>query len=84
MAGDKEIWDQLGTLTRAHDESDGSEVPPLPEERPAPRPLREILGRLAATPPAEREGYSLILENGQAFSSDDIGEMLSREDSPFR
>lgn len=84
MAGDEEIWDQRGTLTLAHDESDGSEVPPLPEERPAPRPLREILGRFAAAPLAERERYSLILENGQAFSFGDINAMLGREDSPFR
>lgn len=84
MAGDEEIWDQRETLTLAHDESDGSEIPPLPEERPAPRPLREILGRFAAAPLAERERYSLILENGQAFSCGDINAMLGREDSPFR
>lgn len=82
-AGD-EIWDERGTLTLAHDESESSELPPLPEKRSEPRPLREILGRFAAASAAEREHYSLILENGQAFSSDDISEMLSREDSPFR
>ncbi|MCW0199840.1 hypothetical protein [Sphingopyxis sp.] len=84
MAGNGEIWDQRGTLTLAHDESDGSEVPPLREELPAPRPLREILARFAAAPVAERERYSLILESGQAFSSDDISAMLGRDDSPFR
>lgn len=84
MAGDEEIWDQRGTLTLAHDESNGTELPPLPEERSEPRPLREVLGRFAAASSAERERYSLVLENGQAFSPDDITEMLGREDSPFR
>ena len=84
MADDQEIWDQRGTLTLAHDESEGAELPPLPAERAEPRPLREILGRFAAATPAERERFSLVLENGQAFSADDISEMLGREDSPFR
>jgi hypothetical protein len=84
MAGDEEIWDERGTLTLAHYQSEGSELPPLPEERSEPRPLREILGRFAAASAAEREHFSLILENGQAFSSDDISAMLGRKDSPFR
>lgn len=79
-----DIWNQRGTLTLGHDRSDGSEVPPLPEDRAEPRPLREILGEFAGATSAEREHYSLVLENGQAFSADDISEMLSRDDSPFR
>lgn len=84
MSDDRDLWDQLGTLTGAFDEQDGSELPPLPDERPAPAPLREILGEFVAATPAERERYSLILNNGQAFSADDIEELLARADSPFR
>lgn len=79
-----DIWEQRGTLTLVHDESGGAELPPLPDERAEPRPLREILGRFVAARPAERERFSLVLENGQAFSADDISEMLGRADSPFR
>lgn len=32
----------------------------------------------------DREHFTLVLENGQAFSADDISELLSRPDSPFR
>jgi len=39
---------------------------------------------LSPQPPAERERYSLVLDNGQAFSADDIAELLARADSPFR
>ncbi|MBE1526881.1 hypothetical protein GGC65_001337 [Sphingopyxis sp. OAS728] len=83
-AGNPDIWEQRGTLTIAHDQSDGAELPPLAEERAEPQPLREILGRFAAATSPERERYSLVLENGQAFSHDDIVELLGREDSPFR
>lgn len=82
-AGDA-IWDQPATLTRKHEEREGVELPPLPEEQAAPRPLREILPAFITASPAEREQYSLILENGQAFSADDISELLQRPDSPFR
>lgn len=77
------IWDQRGTLTRSHEEEAGVEVPPLPEERAEPRPLRDILGKFVSASPAQRERFTLILENGQAFSADDISEMLERPDSPF-
>lgn len=83
-ADNADIWNQRGTLTLKHGQSNGSELPPLPDERADPRPLREILGAFAAATSAERERYSLVLENGQAFSADDISEMLSRDDSPFR
>lgn len=83
-AGNPDIWAQRGALTLAHDQSDGTELPPLAAERARPQPLREILGRFAAATSAERERYSLVLENGQAFSHDDIVELLGREDSPFR
>jgi hypothetical protein len=84
VTGDDAIWDELGVLTRAHDERDGVELPPLTEERAAPRPLREILLPFVAASPTEREQYSLLLENGQAFSADDICELLQRADTPFR
>lgn len=84
MSGNINIWDQFGTLTVAHDESGGSELPPLPGERGEPRPLRDILGRFVEAAPSERERFSLVLANGQAFSPDDIAEMLRREDSPFQ
>ena len=83
-ADGSDIWNQRGTLTLGHDQSNGSELPPLPEDRAEPRPLREILGEFAGAPAPKRERYSLVLENGQAFSADDISEMLSRDDSPFR
>lgn len=50
----------------------------------APRPLRDILGEFVSASPDERESFSLILENGQVFSSDDIAELLNRGDSPFQ
>jgi len=84
VTGDDAIWDELGVLTRAHDEGDGVELPPLTEGRAAPRPLREILLPFVAASPAERDQYSLLLENGQAFSADDICELLQRADAPFR
>jgi hypothetical protein len=68
MSDDPDIWNQRGTLTLGHDESGGAEVPPLPDEIAEPRPLRDIL----------------VLENGQAFSADDIFELVARPDSPFR
>lgn len=83
MSDEIEIWDQRGTLTRAHDEGNGAELPPLPGERGEPRPLRDVLARFVAATPAERERFSLVLENGPAFSADDIAELLIREDSPF-
>ncbi len=83
MSERADIWSQRGTLTLAHDRQGGSELPPLSEERGAPRPLREILGVFIAATPDERERYSLVLEDGQAFSADDISEMLDRADSPF-
>ncbi|WP_077146314.1 hypothetical protein [Sphingopyxis sp. KK2] len=83
MSDDRDVWNQLGTLTRAYDEQDGSEVPPLESERPASAPLRDILGEFVAALPAERERYSLVLDNGQAFSADAIEELLTRADSPF-
>jgi hypothetical protein len=81
--GDDAIWDEPGVLTRAHDESDGAELPPLSEDLGSSRPLREILQPFVAASPAERERYSLLLENGQAFSADDISQLLERPDSPF-
>lgn len=84
MSDEIEIWDQRGTLTLAHDEGGGAELPPLPGERGDPRPLRDVLGRFVAATPTERERFSLVLENGQAFSADDIAELLIREDSPFQ
>lgn len=84
MSEDSDIWDQRGTLTLAHDEGGGSELPPLPDERAQPRPLREILGRFVEAAPADREQFTLVLENGQAFSADDIAELLARPDSPCR
>lgn len=84
MTEEPEIWEQQGTLTMAHDKRRDVELPPLPEERAAPRPLREILGSFLSASPAEREYFTLILENGQAFSADDIDELLARADSPFR
>lgn len=81
---DKHIWDQVGTLTRSHDQEGGSELPPLPEHVAEPRPLRDILGEFAAASTADRERFTLILDNGQSFSASDISEMLSRPDSPFR
>jgi hypothetical protein len=81
--GDDAIWDERGTLTRAHDESEGAELPPLSDDVGPPRPLREILQPFVAASPAERERYSLLLENGQAFSADDISQLLDRPDSPF-
>lgn len=80
---DDGIWDQRGTLTRSHALKGDVEVPRLPEERAEPRPLRDVLGIFASASPAERERFTLILENGQAFSADDISEMLERPDSPF-
>lgn len=77
------IWSLRGTLSRSHDEAGGVELPPLPDDVGAPRPLREILGEYASASPTERERYSLILENGQAFAADDIAELLERPDSPF-
>ena len=79
-----DIWGQRGTLSRSHEESDGVELPPLAGERMAPRPLRDILGEFVSATPDERESFSLILENGQTFSSDDIAELLNRGDSPFQ
>ena len=84
MSDDRAVWDQRGTLTRSYDEKDGSALPPLPDERQAPAPRRDILGDFVAATPAERERYSLVLDNGQAFSADDIAELLARADSPFR
>lgn len=78
-----DIWEQRGTLTRVHDQSGGAEVPPLPDERSGPGLLRDILREFVAASRAERDRYTLILENGQAFSADDIAEMLARADSPF-
>ncbi|KAB2854918.1 hypothetical protein [Sphingopyxis sp. SCN 67-31] len=84
MSDDPDIWNQRGTLTLGHDESGGAEVPPLPDEIAEPRPLRDILGRFVEAAPAEREHFTLVLENGQAFSADDIFELVARPDSPFR
>jgi len=81
---DEAIWDEPGTLTRTHDEGGGAELPPLSEDLRPPRPLREILPTFVAASPAERERYSLLLENGQAFSAADIAQLLERPDSPFR
>jgi hypothetical protein len=83
MLADDDIWNLRGTLSRARDQADGVEVPPLPEDTGALRPLREILADYVSASPAEREQYSLILENGQAFAADDIAELLARPDSPF-
>lgn len=83
MQTEKDIWDQRGTLSSSRDESDGVELPPIPDEVGTPRPLREILGAFVGATTAQRERYSLIMENGQAFSADDICEMLQRADSPF-
>jgi hypothetical protein len=67
MSDDRAVWDQRGTLTRSYDEKDGSALPPLPDERQAPAPLRDILGDfVAATPrragtlqprPRQRAGF---------------------------
>lgn len=85
MKDDPDIWDQRGTLTRSYDESaDGVELPPLSDEVGRPRPLREILARFVEATPAERERYSLLLENGQAYSANDVAALLQRPDSPFR
>ena len=54
------IWDQRGTLTRSHEEEAGVEVPPLPEERAEPRPLRDILGIFVSASSAERERFTLF------------------------
>ncbi len=83
MPADDDIWNLRGTLSRAHDRADGVEVPPLSDDVGTPRPLREILVDYVSASPAEREQYSLILENGQAFAADDIAELLARPDSPF-
>lgn len=83
MPADEDIWSLRGTLSRSHDEAGGAELPPLQGDLAAPRPLREILGEYASASPVERERYSLILENGQAFAPDDIAELLERPDSPF-
>ncbi len=56
----------------------------LLDEIAEPRPLRDILGRFVDAAPAEREHFTLVLENGQAFSADDIFELVARPDSPFR
>lgn len=80
---DDGIWDQRGTLTRSHEVEGDVEVPPLAEDRAEPRPLRDILGIFASASSGERERFTLIFENGQAFSADDISEMLERPDSPF-
>lgn len=86
MAGDADIWDQRGTLTLAHDQRAGADVelPPLADDVGEPRALREILRKFVDAPSAEREQYSLLLENGQAYSADDISQLLERPDSPFR
>ena len=84
MSDAANIWDQRGTLTLMHDKSDGAELPPLPDERAEPRPLRDILGRFVEAAPAEREQFTLVLENGQAFSADDIADLVKRPDSPIR
>ena len=84
MSDDANIWDQWGTLTLAHDKGGETELPPLPDERAELRPLRDILGRFVEAAPAEREQFTLVLENGQAFSADDIADLVKRPDSPFR
>ena len=84
MSDDANIWDQRGTLTLAHDKGGETELPPLPDERAQPRPLRDILGRFVEAAPAQREQFTLRLENGQAFSADDIVELVERPDPPFR
>lgn len=84
MTGDADIWDQPATLVRAHDEQDGVELPPLEGERPPPRPVRDVLTDYLAVVPSERERFTLILENGQAFAADDIADLLARPDAPFR
>ncbi len=84
MTDDRHIWDLRGTLTRAHDEESGIELPPLEDDLPVARPLREILVAFHRASPQDREQFTLVLENGQAFSADDISELLSRPDSPFR
>jgi hypothetical protein len=84
MSDDANIWDQRGTLTLAHDNGGETELPPLPDERAEPRPLRDILGRFVEAAPAQREQFTLRLENGQAFLADDIVELVERQGSPFR
>jgi hypothetical protein len=83
MDSEQDIWDRRGTLTRTHDQIGSAVVPPLPEERVEPRPLREILGAFQSASPVEREHFTLILENGEAFSADDISQLLAPADSPF-
>lgn len=84
MTSDDDIWDQPAALVRVHDEQDGVELPPLEGERPPPRPVRDVLADYLAAGPSERERFTLILENGQAFAADDITDLLKRADSPFR
>lgn len=84
MVTESRIWDERGTLTRAHEVEDGIELPPLQDDVPPPAPLRDILADFVAAPPAVRERYTLLMENGQAFSADAISELLERPDSPYR
>lgn len=84
MSDDDDIWNQRGTLTRVHDEGADVALPPLPADDAQLRPLRDLLLEFAAAPAWERERYSLILDNGQAFSADDITALLQRPDSPVQ
>lgn len=83
MANDEDVWAQPATLARTRDTEGGVALPPLENVRPSPRPLREALGEYVAATPQERGAFSLVLENGQAFSADDIDALLRRPDSPF-
>lgn len=81
---DAAIWDTRAALVRTLPAGGPAERSPLPPKGAGLRPLRELLGNYLALPAASREDVSLILENGQAFRTDDIDALLARPDSPFR
>jgi hypothetical protein len=85
MPTDQDIWNQIATLTLAHETAAaGIVLPPLPDGNERFGPLKDILREFLASSPEVQERFSLQLENGQTFNDRDIAELLARDDSPLR
>lgn len=82
MESDADIWDEVGTLTLTHEERGGLSLPPRYQPDDRSGPLREILGAFLTAAPKVQARFSLVMENGQAFSAHDIAELMLRPDCP--
>lgn len=61
MESDADIWDQVGTLTLAHEEQGGLNLPPRYEPGDKSGPLREILGAFLVASPKAQSRFSLVM-----------------------